>query len=197
MKKQQSKKSGLIPKYWDLPVQTEDDLVFLGKTTIREIIREWRREAKGLAGRMKEIDEELSLLADIRENASKYSDPDFTGQKLKYDLMAGKRGPTEEKDLNRTWQSTTFNRCGWCRYAQGMRTHGVSLDPGCGINYDAGLKDEDRQFSTTCFLKGVTDELILQIRQGLQQKLVSLTGQKRAIDGKIKKLIELKAKAES
>jgi hypothetical protein len=53
----------LIPEYWNIKwVKTTGDLVFLGKVTVRQLVRYWRSEAESLAGQIKYTQELIDLL---------------------------------------------------------------------------------------------------------------------------------------
>lgn len=53
----------LIPEYWNIKwVETTEDLVFLGKVTVRQLVRYWRRKADSLAGQIKYTQEMIDLL---------------------------------------------------------------------------------------------------------------------------------------
>jgi hypothetical protein len=54
--------SSIVPEYWDLKVKTQDDVLFLGKITIQEMLSSWEYKEKGLAGGIKSLQEKINFL---------------------------------------------------------------------------------------------------------------------------------------
>src|SRR5262245_9762266 len=113
----------LIPEWWDLTVPDLNRLVWLGKITIREMIRYWRGNAQECVSGIKRIERTLSEIdgltpETIRAAAAKHENPTFTSIKVLPGSM-GDPEPTDAASINRKRGATTLNVCGWCKYASG------------------------------------------------------------------------------
>lgn len=197
-----SEVAALIPQYWDVTASTVEDVVFFGQITIREMIRSWRYTANGLGSQIKDVDEKLKLLrgkgaADIREIAKQYENPEFPHVGVPKDSWSRDPEPLDAASINRKRNATTFNVCGWCKYAGGgSGRYSYMITTSCSIKTHAGLKDEERRFNTPCFLKEAPDEVFDEIRNGLARERERLIEEKRATDEKIKFLLTLEKRAE-
>lgn len=193
--------AGLIPEYWDLTARTRKDIVFLGKVTIREMIRSWRYHAKELGSSIKERDELLKFLqgktaADFRKLAEKFENPEFPHVGVQKDSWGNDPEPLDAASINRESGKTTFNVCGWCKYAGcGTCRYNYHITTVCDFKTRAGLKDEERRFNTPCFLKDVSDEMLAQIRNGLSRERDRLISEKRQADFNIGALLSLEDRA--
>jgi len=194
--------AALIPQCWNLTAGTVEDIVFFGRITIREMICFWRRTAKSLASQIKDVDEKLTFLqgkgaADIRKIAKQYENPEFPQIGVRKDSWGNDPEPLDAASINRKRDATTFNFCGWCKYAGGglCRYH-YYITASCSIKTDAGLEDEERRFNTPCFLKEAPDKVFDEIRKGLARKRERLIEEKRKTDKKIKFLLALEKRAE-
>lgn len=197
-----SEVAALIPQYWDVTASTVEDVVFFGQITIREMIRSWRYTANGLASQIKDVDEKLKLLrgkgaADIREVAKQYESPEFPQIGVRKDSWGDDPEPLDAASINRKHDATTFNFCGWCKYAGGGSCrYNYHITTSCSIKNATGLKDEERRFNTPCFLKEAPDKVFDEIRKGLMRERERLIEEKQATDEKIKFLLTLEKRAE-
>jgi hypothetical protein len=198
-----SEVAALIPQYWDLTASTVEDIIFFGQITIREMIRSWRYTADRLASQIKGVDEKLEFLqgkdaADIREVAKQYENPDFPQIGVRAYSTGVDPEPLDDASINRKCGATTFNFCGWCKYASGGNSrYSYIITPSCGIKNASGLRDEEyRFFDTPCFLKEALGKVFDEIRKGLARERKRLIEKKRVTDEKIKFLLVLKKRAE-
>lgn len=197
-----SEVAGLIPQYWDLTASNVEDIVFFGKITIREMIRSWRSHASSLSSSIKTVDERLKLMSgktakDIIQIAKQSENPEFPQIGVRRDSWGDDPEPLDAASINREHGATTFNVCGWCKYAGGGSCrYNYHISTSCGIVNDAGMKDEDRKFNTPCVFKTANDSFFDQIRNGLEGTRRRLIEEKRQTDRKIKLLLTLEKRAE-
>ncbi|HNZ83664.1 MAG TPA: hypothetical protein PKL98_00065 [Candidatus Pacearchaeota archaeon] len=187
----------LIPKNWNLEAKTKEEIIFFGRATIRQMIRYWRDDASTLARRIKNIDKKLNLIkyknaADISKIAEQYENPDLSNVDIRKDNFDKIPEPIDSDSMKRKGGATTFNFCGWCKYAN-PRTKRFSycISGYCGFKKDANLYDNIRFFNTPCFLKKASNDEFKKIRNGLIQKKRQVIEEKKIIDQKIKKLLVL------
>lgn len=196
------KVAALIPDYWDLTASIVEDIVFFGKVTIRQMIRSWRSDAYGFISQIKDADEKLKFLqgkaaANIREIAKQYEKPEFPHVGVPKDSLSQNPEPLDAASINRKHDATTFNVCGWCKYASGGSCcYNCHITPSCSIRTHAGLTDRNRRFKTPCFLKKAPDKVFDEIRKGLTRERERLIKEKRNTDEKIKFLLTLEKRAE-
>jgi len=198
--------AALIPQYWDLTADltasTVEDIVFFGQITIRMMIRLWRFTAKSLALQIKDVDEKLTFLqgkgaANICKIAKQYENPEFPHVDVPKDSWSRDPEPLDAASINRKRNATTFNFCGWCKYARGdVCRYNCYITASCSIKTHAGLEDKKRRFNTPCFLKEASDKVFDEIRKGLARERERLIEEKRKTDEKIKLLLTLEKRAE-
>ena len=192
----------LVPKHWNITVRTVKDLLFLGKATVSEIVRSWLYTANGLASEIEDRKEKLKFLqtksaVDIRKIAEQYEDPEFGKISLPKDNQSDGPEPLDRDSINRNPGRTTFNVCGWCKYATGgTARHNYIITTSCNIKTSAGLIDEERHFNTPCFLKEAPYIVFDEIRNGLASEQRRLIEEKRRADKKVKLLVTLERSAE-
>jgi len=195
----------LIPEWWDLVgVETIEDIKFLGQVTIRQMIRSWRQTAEELRWRIKRIDGEIKFLQgnnaeSVRALAEKYENPVFDPKQIgvRKDSWDGVPEPLDEASKKRKRGATTFNVCGWCKYAVGgTGRYNYYISTHCSFITDAGVEDVERRFNSPCFLKNISDEDFNTLACGLAFQLGILIARKHMTDAKIKLLLELEKQAE-
>lgn len=194
--------AALVPQDWDLRVCTVEGVLFLGKATIREMIRDWRQRASSIAADVKNTDGMCKFMhdkcaSDIRKIAQQYEDPAFPHIGVREDNPLREPEPLDADSINRKCGATTFNCCGWCKHAGGgSHRYGYMIFTSCGIKCFAGLGDQKRRFDTPCFLKEAPCAEFDQIRVALASKLDRLIMEKRQADRRIKRLLTLEKRAE-
>jgi hypothetical protein len=139
----------LIPNYWrGITVKTMDDIVFLGKGTIRQILRHWRHIAEEQSFQITKLNTELSFLRgktakDIAIEAKKFENPHFIPEQIGI-APSDYKDPEPLDDASRQRKSgaTTFNVCGWCQYAtSGRARYNYLITTNCNLLTDAGFND--------------------------------------------------------
>ena len=142
----------LIPEYWNIKwVKTVGDLVFLGKVTVRQLVRYWRGEAESLAGQIKYTQELIDLLKgktgkDFAKLAECYENPVFSQAQIgkRSDSWSGDFEPLDPASASRKSEATTFNVCGWCKFTGGGTCrYQYHITTSCNILTHAGLPDND------------------------------------------------------
>ncbi len=190
----------LTPAHSGFTAKTYEDILFLGKPTIGGIICTWRSTAKDLAKRIKRLDRMSRLLYDktatvIRKMAERFEHPKFPGIRL-LENTTDKPVLLDPASLRRKPGTTTFNVCGWCKYALCDTFFNCPIAAICDIENTAGLTGDKRQFNATCFLRQAPKDKFDEIRDSLYRKLKALVEEKGEVDGKIKCLLLLKKSAE-
>lgn len=151
----------LVPSYWHLPsVKTTADLVFLGKVTVRQLIRYWRSEAENLSNQIKYYEELIKLLKgksgkDFAKLAEGYENPKFSPAMIgkRSDSWGGDFEPLDSASQNRKSGATTFNMCGWCKYTGGGSCrYQYHITTSCNFLDDAGLPDNDQEIPNKVLL---------------------------------------------
>lgn len=204
MKSLNDSAAALIPfrRHENLLPCTVEDLVSYGEAVLRDVIRCWRHQAKELAGSMRRADEKFRLLQgksaeDIRKIAGQYENPEFPLVSFREGMRPVGPEPLDTASINRKPGATTFNVCGWCKYAvNGSVRHDYYIDPECDIRRVAGLKGDKYHFNTPCFLKKASRGELGVIRAGLARQLDSLIEKKREADKNIRFLLSLEKQAE-
>lgn len=192
----------LIPDYWKLKATTVEDIVFFGQVTIREMIRYWRSHAEGLVSQIKDVEKKLELLkgknaASMNELAKQYEKPEFPQIGQRDDSWGNDLEPLDAASINRKGGATTFNFCGWCKYAGGGSCrYNYHITTSCSIKTDASLSDEERKFNTPCFLTEAPEQMFNALRDGLARKRDMLVTQKQWTDEKIKLLLDYERRAD-
>ncbi len=140
----------LIPDWWNhLKVNTVEDIAFLGEVNIRQMIRAWRSTVKGLSHQIKAVDERLTFLQDktaddIAAEAQKYESPQFKFEEigLRPGNLSNDPEPLDAASINRERGATTFNVCGWCKYAGGgSASYNYLITTDCTFVTYVGMKD--------------------------------------------------------
>lgn len=98
-------------------VNSEDDLLFLGRDNLLWLANYWESEAKYLHT---EVERHQKLIADldgktiedIRQLAKHYDNPDFP----EVNRYTKPPEPSDFSSVHRERGTTTFNCCGWCSY---------------------------------------------------------------------------------
>jgi len=200
----------LTPEGMGWVVNNLEELTFLGKASLRQLIRNWRESARELSCRIKEADEKIKAIKgktseDIINDAKIFDNPEFPKVGL-IDGMFGHSKVLAPKDVlslhGRESDATTFNVCGWCKY-NGSGTfrddhwgNSYMISGDCSMITGAGRKDHVRKFNTPCDFTDADDLFIKQVSDGLENTLEHLIKEKRQIDNKIKLLLTLEKMAE-
>ena len=195
----------LIPEYWDLPVEEEKDIVFLGQVTVQQMVNRWRSALKSQDRRVEQIEERLHLLQDndilsLREVAEGYVNPT--------DIVVGhdesgwgggeNREPLDRASLERESDATTLNICGWCKHASGgLCRYNFHIETRCSFEEDAGTGDhDDRVFDSPCFIRTADDRRLNDLRHGIEGKLNRLRLERHETAKKLRATVDLLRKTE-
>lgn len=202
MKKNYNKKGvgGLIPLHQrdSIKVRTPDEIVFLGKATIRRLLTWPRTHAACLGDNIRKIQRRLDWISglnpmEIMDLAYSYQNPE-SFPKIGYQNSdkRGKPVPLDADSLCRDEKATTFNKCGWCMYSCGSSVS----ERYCDFETWAGLeRDKNRTFDTPCFLKQAPVEIFQKIREWHNAELEHLIKEKRLTERKLKFLLSLEKRA--
>lgn len=190
----------VIPATWvGVQVQSEKDLIFLGKDNLEAIKQEWRREERRYSAAIKSLQTDLDTfkgrtIEDIRDLAKDYEQPDFPRISVRENEEAE---PLDADSLNRKRGTTTLNCCGWCNYCTGGETR-----PGfdCRITTHCRLlfvnAEKRLKFNTPCLVTHGTQELIDEIIQNIEWFLDEAVAEKRKVEQRIRLVMDATKKAD-
>lgn len=129
--------------------------------------------------------------------AKSFENPNFPHNGIERDSW-GDVEPLDQASKERKSGATTFNFCGWCKYASGGTCrYGYHITTQCGLLSDAGINGAEAHFNTPCFLPGSSPKLLDQMINGLIGTLGKNIAAKHITDQKIKYLMSLERKAET
>lgn len=199
----QGEAASMIPSGWNLVVKSAEDIMFLGSVMIREMIRAWRRKENELKPNIKAAHEKVTFFTgmnavSLSEFAKNYENPEFPDIGYLRDSEKGVPEPLDPASRRRKCKSTTFNVCGWCKYAStGAKRYEYYFSTNCSLRRDAGLEDIGfYTFNTPCFLKTAPDTVFDQLRAGLEEGYQSRVTERREVENKIRLLVEMEKLAE-
>lgn len=193
----------LIPDYWKLSVKTTDDIVFLGKENIAEMIAYWSNaldSAKNVFKRNKQL---IALLKNktakkITKLAEKFENPSFPQIGSRPDSWVGEQEPLDVASITRERGDTTFNVCGWCKYvSSGTCRYNYTISGTCEFEFAAGFPNKERKFNSPCFLKSSPDSTFKRITEGIEKQNASKLKRQQDIENNIKELKTLMKKSGS
>lgn len=198
--------SDLFQSYHKVTVHTEGELLFFGKSFIRYLIRTWRYSANSQTGSIKSLQDRINALEgkdaiSIQELAKGFEDPTFPSIQVPKDGLSKDPEPTDSASLIRKAEATTFNVCGWCKYAgDGKCRHSFHITTTCSFTTDkskrlSGVEGEHR-FNTVCFLKKADTQTFQVLLDELRRKLEEANRSKKEMDEKVRYLLTLEKKAE-
>jgi hypothetical protein len=205
----------LVPWYYNVtPINSDEDLIFLGKVTIQEFIRHWRKEEARFFSDIEYTQEIINLLKgktgeDFAKLAEEFENPNLSIGKIpvsRRDIL----GPVDKKSQKRKSGSTTFNICGWCKYARsGGNWHDCFIDPNCDIfdlaflpvnrpklSDEFKIKRQQHRFDTPCFLPKISKDDVDQFQRAIECKKSELIEKKKEVVSKIEKLLIFEEEAE-
>jgi hypothetical protein len=148
-----------------------EDLPRIGSNNIRALIKERNENINDIKEDIKEYTEILNFLsgksgADIAKYAKKYDNPTFAPEDMTKhpkgipDGWSDELEPTKPSDREREANSTTFNVCGWCKYAMGTGRFNYTISGDCMIMRNVGVKRPEKYFYTKCEFHQMSVEAI-------------------------------------
>ncbi|MBR3352977.1 hypothetical protein IKG49_00015 [Candidatus Saccharibacteria bacterium] len=190
-------------------VASEEDLVALGSDNLRYLKGYWRREERRLKEFIRSIQSRLDVVAGsidgIRKIAEKYDKPIFT-EMGSFGLRKSEIEPLDTESKCRRYDATTFNFCGWCKYAEGDTGHfGYWINPRCLLlpeEYGNGSGKGEYEcthffFNTDCVISGGTQDILDVSYSYLASELEKAKCEKAKVGGKIRIITSLAEKAEN
>ena len=171
----------LYPCYLRHKFKSPEEIIHFGKSMPELLIAYKRSHIQGWMAATKErIYELLGVIAMgqkyIREKSQEYDLPEFP--QIGYRNADRKNlEPLDPESKTRAENSTTFNCCGWCRYARATNkwwgsTYWISAN--CSFRSFAGIADYSRNAFEKCFLKRAPNSLLEEISEGLKREDVKL-----------------------
>ena len=188
----------LVPDYWRIEPETIEDIVFAGRDNIEQMIRSWNYTFRYLDDELERTNELIGDIAHangktIAVEALKFEMPEFTAISVVENIRDNPE-PTDEASINRRSNTTTWNVCGWCKYATGgSARYGYYINPSCMFEAYSGVGENERRFSTPCFLLRASDETFRSILDGLRKNWRECTDKRNTVGNKkvtLQRLIE-------
>ncbi len=189
-------------------VASEEDLIDLGLDNLRYLKGYWRRKEHRLKEFICLIQSRLDVVAGgidgVRRIAEKYEKPIF-GEVGSYDERRGEIEPLDLPSKCRKSDATTFNFCGWCRYAEGGTGHfGYWINPRCSLlpeEYGNGSGEGEYErthffFNTDCVISSGTQGVLDVSYDYLASELEKAKCEKAKVAEKIRYIARLAKKAE-
>lgn len=175
-----------------------EDLLHIGENNIERLIIALRSDEKLLRERIREVSSEQSLFSgrcgeDIKTAAAQFEDPTNITLGLQLDSYTGDPEPIDADSINRKRDSTTFNRCGWCKYAGGgMGRYGFMITPACNLLRHTTRAEEAGPANTPCRLQSMSTDDFAKIAEGMAQQIEDLKRKLEGVRNGIRKLQEIK-----
>ncbi|MBR2586891.1 hypothetical protein IKE71_00755 [Candidatus Saccharibacteria bacterium] len=120
-------------------------------------------------------------VADVKALAAGFESPDFPKIGVPEDSWTGAPEPLDESSFGRNPDATTFNYCGWCKYAQPMLSRcNYGIESYCGL-----MPEEHRRmahFNTPCELISGNQKLMDACVAHLKDELDKLENKKRELE---------------
>ncbi|RLE46430.1 hypothetical protein DRJ25_04190 [Candidatus Woesearchaeota archaeon] len=172
----------IIPDWLHIQIKDWNELKGLGKGNIKQLIKYQNNSIDTIKKTIEELNEYAGILKgksgkDIAEEAKKYENPIFSPEDLTIRADEGIKSPEPIKDEDKKRQKgeTTFNKCGWCKYAgTGLHRYNYMIKGECRLLYLAGQEETDRGITTDCSLKKMSGENIENIVNTYNSKIEDL-----------------------
>lgn len=164
-----------------LEAETSEDMIMLGRPTLRWMIQRWERHAWLIEKHFMESVAILDTLGSLRTPA------DLSALAVQYDhpllpapqsILVGSEEWPEPQDAasqTRSFGSTSFNICGWCKHAWDYTkgTGGCIVHPHCDLVGDDGahVGRPARTFNAKCSLPTVSEATLEAARQQAEKRL--------------------------
>ncbi|MBI3572091.1 hypothetical protein HY091_00960 [Candidatus Kaiserbacteria bacterium] len=154
------------PEYTLRGVESWREIARLGSNNIAVLISQARRHEKELTGSIAELKERQNLLRgksgnDFAKLARQYKDPVFPKISVPSDSWSKDAEPLDAASKDRKRGETTFNRCGWCKWASGSTCrYSYNITSSCSLlggNEDLG---GENKFDTHCLMTGLTAQQV-------------------------------------
>lgn len=161
----------VLPSYVEnVLLRTEKDLLALGQANLKMFKKYWRRKERDLGRRIDELSEVIKALESVATPevlgasddavtrkaaealAAKYERPEFPEVALMKNAIDGKYHPEPQDEASRSRRpgKTTFNYCGWCKYAHNsIRRCNYNIASQCKLLWP-GMVMHD--FNTSCMV---------------------------------------------
>lgn len=203
----------MVPERWSgVNLNSEADLIGLGKANLAAMKRYWRQQERELVRRREQLQQFLDELdgqtvEDLQRLAHNYECPAFPSVGF---LSGATPEPLDVASRMREQNATTLNVCGWCKYAQNaLVRYRYAVTSQCGImlpwqhkayGYDGTTRSQLRmpinEFDTPCQLTCCAQEQLELYLEALQQEVTALTTKKAQIVDFIERITAAEKRAE-
>lgn len=177
----------IIPSWINIEINSWEDIEFLGKNNVIILLQYKENKIYSIEHEIKKLEEFILLLEgksrlSLSKEAKRYQDPKIPRKSLiiKDNSWSKELEPSRAIDINRKSGSTTFNNCGWCKYAGGGSCrYSYYISTICSFFSYANKKVEETGVSTVgCLLRKLSKEDIAELVKAYQKKIKGLERKK-------------------
>lgn len=193
--------SMLVPPYSDFKLDTEEDVLFLGRRNILALAGTWEYYLNNALSQAQSNRKHVAILrggtaAYFRNRAKEFENPkDIV--KGPCDSWQNELEPIDVMSREREAGTTTFNICGWCKYAGcGTCRYGYHITSHCRLSEGDGKLDVERKFDTPCWLLSATDADISRCVARFEVEYRSICAKVRKLRSHTQRLKKLAGRAE-
>lgn len=134
---------------YHMTIESEPELLWLGKANIQDALRFFRQESKSLETRMQKNEALLKVIASIRNKSIERPERSFASAFWGHAVQDQGADIMPDLDIAYFVQSnaTTLNICGWCKYGQSAvmtQIYNCVLQPKCNFLLMADIPDDGR-----------------------------------------------------
>lgn len=146
------------PQYTIRGITTWEQIAILGRENIRALIKSARYFERQLSERIKELTRRKSVIEGkdgswFQEEAKKFENPQDMVKGFLDNNWLHEPEPIDQKSREREAGATTFNICGWCKYANsGTCRYSYHITTNCALL----TAEDDLKFDTPCRLHNST-----------------------------------------
>jgi len=192
----------LVPQYWNLTLRSMEDVIFLGKVNINQMIKSWRWKAESELGSDEKARELARFLEgrtaeDFQEMAKEYENPKFPSVEVPKDSWVKENEPTDADSIIRKRGATTFNVCGWCEHTSGGSCrYNYMISGSCEFENYLRAGQSAKKFYTPCFLPHVQPAYLEKLIKSMNHRSCEAKSDYEAILMKIEILERALGEAE-
>jgi len=152
-----------------------EQIAHLGNGNIESLIEEVKSYKPVLMSRVGHMNEKINILFGRSGNvfadmANRYQNPDRASFIYYKDSRLNAAISIDQESKKRKPNTTTFNICGWCKYAKGTGAKNYIAKGNCELIHNS----PEIKFDTPCMLHGMSAERITAEASYLKQEIRNL-----------------------
>ncbi len=178
-------------------IKNWEEVALLGRANISVLISKARSHEKSLTHAISSVKGKQELLQgksgdDFVEMAQEFENPVITDIGVKEGNWMNDLEPLDAASINRDFDATTFNKCGWCKHAGGGSCrYNYHITTHCSL-----LNDPDETtFNTPCLLHSKTADEVSSEVEIMEDRVQKLLAKREKVRQGIKLLQSLKKDA--